>query len=48
MGAGGGKWRELGIDEVAAWLFGYHVPPAAREYDGSVDTLRGVLLDEVV
>ncbi len=47
-GAGAGKWLELGIDELAAWLFGYHVPPAAREYDGSVDTLRGVLLDEEV
>lgn len=43
-----GRPLRLRIDELAAWLFGYQVPEAAEEYDEVVDTIRGVLLDEIV
>lgn len=38
----------LGIEELAAWMFGWRIPEAAELYAESVDTIQGVLLDEVV
>lgn len=39
---------DLTAEQLTSWLFGYEVPEAARPYDGLVDTLQGVFLDEVV
>lgn len=36
------------IAELTGWLFGYHVPEAAREYADIIEPLKGVFLDEVV
>ncbi len=38
----------LTITELTAWLFGYEVPEAAKPYEGVVETLKHVFLDEVV
>ena len=38
----------LTIDQMTAWLFGYHTPREAEGYDELIETLHGVFLDEVV
>lgn len=39
---------DLTVAQLTSWMFGYEVPEAAKPYDGLVDTLQGVFLDEVV
>lgn len=38
----------LSIGELTGWLFGYGVPEMARKYEGVIETLERVFLDEVV
>ncbi len=48
-----GAWDSvlhLRMEELTAWLFGYHVPEAVKEYTGAeqIDVLNRIFLDEVV
>lgn len=48
-----GDWDHvlhLRIEELTAWLFGYHVPDAVKQYAGAeqIDVLKRIFLDEVV
>lgn len=38
----------LTIEEMTAWLFGYEIPDAVRPYEGVIEPLQGIFLDEVV
>lgn len=38
----------LDIGELTEWLFGYRVPKEAEAFCGSIRTLKGVFLDEIV
>lgn len=38
----------LTVEELTEWLFGYAVPEAAKPFEGQIETLGDIFLDEVV